>query len=104
MSRQNVISSFRVTGIYPVDRSKLLPAAHVESSESPFIPLLTPTPRKRDIERQSAALQSSFTESEMESFLVTKKFVDERQKMWSQMYEAELVNEQNPVLSLIPIS
>ena len=28
------------------------------------------------------------------------KIVDERHKMWSQMYEAELVNEQNPVLSL----
>ena len=49
MSMQNIISSFRVTGIYPVDRSKLLPAVDSVPSEPPFIPLLTPTPREREV-------------------------------------------------------
>ena len=43
MTRSNIISGFKVTGIYPFDRTALIPQSSPEvESQLPYIPLLTP--------------------------------------------------------------
>ena len=46
---QNILSAFKVTGIYPVDRTKVLQkviTTESEPSKLPYIPLLTPIAHK----------------------------------------------------------
>ena len=69
MTMHNITSAFRVTGIFPLDRSKLTPAASSvpsapASPRLPYIPMLTPAPKQK-----REPITPSFSEAEMQSFL-----------------------------------
>jgi len=89
---QNV-NSFKVTAIYPVDRTKVLSKVVMEP-EPPkllYIPLLTPAPRRI----QGHTASPKFSDDEVESFLNNSDpDEDERYQLWKKMYEPDcLVSE-----------
>lgn len=108
MSMNNIIAGFRVTGVYPLDRSKLKPstsmAADSIQSETnlPYIPLLSPAPRRHTI----APITPSFTEKEMSSFHgryqremeEQSDESNERYQLWRSMYHPhdESISEDGP--------
>ena len=93
MTMQNVISSFKVTGIYPVDRTKVLSnvATDPEPPKLSYIPLLTPTPCRI----QGHTASPKFSDDEVESFLnKSDSDEEERYQLWKKMYEPDyLVSE-----------
>lgn len=98
---QNILSAFKVTGIYPVDRTKVLQkviTTESKPSKLPYIPLLTPTPRK--MHSHACTSSANFSEDEVESFL-KRNDDDEEEKyqLWRKMYEPEYLVSEHPSLS-----
>ena len=77
MSVSNIIAGFRITGIYPLDRSAI--AVITKKPESPkpaglkFLPLCSPTPHTQAL--QVAKEVSTFTQQELEDF--EKRYTEE---------------------------
>ena len=69
MTRSNIISGFKVTGIYPFDHAALIPQSAPEVKfQLPYIPLLTP--KRRSCGRKSAELSStSFDDNDISVLL-----------------------------------
>lgn len=98
MTMQNILAAFRVTGIYPVDRGKILPqSASPEpmASKLPYIPLLTPTP----YEIQQRGHSPKFSLEEVELYLAGEHSEEERYKQWKKMYEHEYIDSRHPSLN-----
>lgn len=98
MTMQNILSAFKVTGIYPVDRTRVLPkviTTESKPSKLPYIPLLTPTPRK--MHSHACTSSPNFSEDEVESFL--KRNDEEKYQLWRKMYKPEYLVSEHPSLS-----
>ena len=69
MNMRNIISGFRCTGIYPVDRSKLMPQDEANVSlcgeNRVYVPFLSPSRRKTAVQQCA----TSFDLDEIDSFL-----------------------------------
>ena len=93
MTMHNITSAFRVTGIFPLDRTKLMPAASSvpfapASTRVSYIPMLTPAPKQK-----REPITQSFSEAEMQSFLddqckegASSSNGDKRYQLWARMY------------------
>ena len=96
MTMKNTIASFRTTGLYPIDRNKVL--ATVQSTiatETPaskkvglgYLPLLTPIPSPKC---SDAMLDPDFSDAEIKLFIERfhKSYDgnDDRYKLWLRMY------------------
>ena len=95
MTMKNIMASFRTTGIFPLDRNKVLSLVNsVISTESPvskpggltYLPLLTPMPSPK----QKPASDPNFSDAEIalfiERFQKSYKGNDDRYNLWLDMY------------------
>ena len=96
MTMKNIIASFRTTGIFPMDRNKVLSLVQSTiSTESPvskpggltYLPLLTPIPSPK---QKVVPNDPDFSETEIKFFIerFCKNYEgnDNRYKLWLQMY------------------
>lgn len=110
MNMGNIISGFRCTGIYPVDRSKLMPEdganASLCSENRIYVPILTPSRRKTAVQQCA----TSFDVDEIDSFLKeqrspmqasNKDLRCERREKFQEMYlPCSVVSSCTPSLDL----
>ncbi len=95
MSMSNIISGFRMTGIYPFDRYALRPQEEKQTSIAEcnglkFIPMFTPKPHRSHVHPETP----TFLEDEQMRF--QKRFeegydldIDERYNAWKRMYHPD---------------
>ena len=109
MNMGNIISGFRCTGIYPVDRSKLMPQDEANTSlcseNRVYVPILTPSRRKTAVQQCA----TSFDLDEIDSFLKeqrsplqasnSKDMRHERREKFQEMYlPCSIVSSSTPSL------
>lgn len=118
MSMKNIIAGFKVTGIFPIDRCKLVcfdsPAPSLlQSVDLAYIPMLSPTPHKKIPTSNPIA----FSNSEHELYYEKQQLKDDnciestadnngeekktRYMLWKDMY---FPCNENPKKSMLPIS
>ena len=109
MNMRNIISGFRCTGIYPVDRSKLMPQDEANASlcdeNRVYVPFLSPSRRKTAVQQCA----TSFDLDEIDSFLKeqrsplqasnSKDIRHERREKFQEMYlPRSIVSSSTPSL------
>ena len=109
MNMRNIISGFRCTGIYPVDRSKLMPQDEANASlcgeNRVYVPFLSPSRRKTAVQQCA----TSFDLDEIDSFLKeqriplqasnSKDMRHERREKFQEMYlPRSIVSSSTPSL------
>ena len=71
MTAGNIQAGFEVTGIYPLDRTKLLPLHYFEESliedDLPYMPMLTPSRPTQDQQSESKAASQNSSVLEVQS-------------------------------------
>ena len=108
MNMRNIISGFRCTGIYPVDRSKLIPPDEANTSlcgdNRVYVPILSPSRRKTAVQQCA----TSFDVDEIDSFLKKQRSPqqasnskDMRHEKFQEMYlPRSIVSSSTPSLDL----
>jgi hypothetical protein len=124
MSQTNIVAGFRVTGVYPVDRYKILtkrksqPSTICQKTGLKFIPLITPIRRKSKFspvissstslcsDSDSTSDQQPFTNEEIELFTRRKEegydiLTDSTYNLWKSLQDKEeIINPPQPNTAL----